>query len=182
MKQIIITIIIAIASAMSAKAQVITSETIKNVYETVTNQSKSDFVFNAERTGNDITTMYIYRKVRSGKDVVTLKPHLKYDYCYAPDGTLSSRVTYRWADALDTWSCAARHDFALDGGKYSSSYSRYNPASNSFDQPVDMMVYLLMPYDSVSHVSSYHRNDATSQFQLVSETIVNSHPMLLAEK
>ena len=59
MKKIIIAIIIAIASAMSSNAQVLTSETIKNVYETVSHQQKSDFVFNAEWTANDITTMYI---------------------------------------------------------------------------------------------------------------------------
>lgn len=62
MKKIIFAIIIAIASALSAHAQVLTSETINNVYEKMTHLPKSDFVFNAEWTDNDITTMYIYKK------------------------------------------------------------------------------------------------------------------------
>ena len=49
-------------AAMSAKAQVLTSKTINNVYEAVNNQTNSDYAFNAEWTGKDITTMYVYKK------------------------------------------------------------------------------------------------------------------------
>ena len=54
-------------AAMSAKAQVLTSKTINNVYEAVTNQTNSDYAFNAEWTGKDITTMYVYKKDSSHK-------------------------------------------------------------------------------------------------------------------
>ena len=101
MKKIIIAIIIAIASAMSSNAQVLTSETIKNVYETVSHQQKSDFVFNAKWTANDIITMYIYKKVSDRNGILMLKPHLKYEYAYAADGTLTSRVAYRQSDSQD---------------------------------------------------------------------------------
>ena len=65
-------------AAMSAKAQVITSETVNHIYsEAVSDKANSDFCFNAERTGNDITTMYVYQKTQDRKGNVTLTPHLK---------------------------------------------------------------------------------------------------------
>ena len=145
MKKIIFAIIIAIASALSAHAQVLTSETINNVYEKMTHQSKSDFVFNAEWTDKDITTMYIYKKSTDINGVLTLKPHLKYEYSYAEDGTLISRVAYRWTDNQNLWVCTGRHEYTLFADTYYAEYSRYNHTTNSFDEPVDKMVYILNP-------------------------------------
>ena len=66
-------------TAMSVKAQVLTSKTINKVYEEVTNKTDGDFAFNAEWTGNDITTMFVYKKDYSRKGMVILKPHRKYE-------------------------------------------------------------------------------------------------------
>lgn len=169
-------------TAMSAKAQVLTSKTVNNVYETVINQTDGDFAFNAERTGNDITSMVVYKKNASSKGIVTLKPHVKYEYTYATDGTLTSRVSYRWNDAQNQWSCTSRHDYNLVFGKYLAQYSRFNHATNSFDEPVDKMVYTLMPDDSVNYVSSYHRDRPTADFKLISEAAVAGLPQLFAIK
>ena len=79
MKKLAFAILMCVA-AMSAKAQVLTSKTVNNVYETVINQNDGDFAFNAERTGSDITTMYVYKKDANHKGIVTLKPHMKYEY------------------------------------------------------------------------------------------------------
>ena len=181
MKKIIIAIIIAIASAMSSNAQVLTSETIKNVYETVSHQQKSDFVFNAEWTANDITTVYIYKKVTDRNGILMLKPHLKYEYAYAADGTLTSRVAYRQSDSQD-WMCTGRHDYTLDNGLYFAEYSRYNRSTNSFDEPVEKMVYMLAPNDGVDYVGCYHRELPTAPYQIVSETAIAHQSLLLAEK
>ena len=181
MKKIIIAIIIAIASAMSSDAQVLTSKTIKNVYETVSNQEKSDFVFNVEWTGNDITTMYIYKKASERNGILMLKPHLKYEYSYAADGTLTSRVAYRHSDSQE-WMCTSRHDYTLDNGLYFAEYSRYNRATNSFDEPVEKMVYMLAPNDGVDYVGSYQREQPDAPYQIVSETAIAHQSLLLAEK
>lgn len=181
MKKIIIAIIIAIASAMSSNAQVLTSETIKNVYETVSHQQKSDFVFNAKWTANDIITMYIYKKVSDRNGILMLKPHLKYEYAYAADGTLTSRVAYRQSDCQD-WMCTGRHDYTLDNGLYFAEYSRYNRSTNSFDEPVEKMVYMLAPNDGVDYVGCYHRELPTAPYQIVSETAIAHQSLLLAEK
>ena len=180
MKKIIIAIIIAIASALSAKAQVLTSKTINNVYEKVSHQDKSDFVFNAEWTGSDITTMYIYKKDCNRNGILMLKPHLKYEYSYAEDGTLTSRVAYRYTDSLD-WMCTGRHDYTLDNGLYFAEYSRYNRATNSFDQPMEKMVYMLAPNDDVDYVGCYQRELPTAPYQIVSETAIAHPTLLLAE-
>ncbi len=179
MKKLVFATMMCIA-AMSAKAQVLTSETVKNVYEVVTNSSDSKFVFNADFTGQDITTMYVYRMNVDCRDMLTLKPHMKYDYTYAADGKVTSKVTYHWDDCMNSWNSTARHDYALADGKYIVEYSRYNPVEKCFDQPVDKMVYSLSPYDN--NVSSYHRNDSSSQFQLISEMQVVDLPVLFAEK
>jgi len=181
MKKLAFAIVMCVA-AMSAKAQVLTSKTVNNVYETVINQTNSDYAFNAERTGNDITSMVVYKKAASHKGIETLKPHRKYEYTYAADGTLASRVTYCWNETQDEWSCTSRHDYNLVFGKYLAEYSRFNHATNSFDQPVDKMVYSLMPDDSVNYVSNYHRDRPTSEFKLVSEAAVAGLPQLFAIK
>lgn len=143
MKKLVLAAMMCVA-AMSTKAQVLTSKTINNVYEAVTNQTNSDYAFNAEWTGKNITTMYVYKKDSSHKGMVTLKPHLKYEYSYAADGTLASRVAYHWTDSQNGWICAARHEYTLDGDKYYAEYSRYNHTTNSFDLPVEKMVYSLL--------------------------------------
>ena len=181
MKKLAFAILMCVA-AMSAKAQVLTSKTVNNIYETVINQNDGDFAFNAERTGSDITTMYVYKKDANRKGIVTLKPHMKYEYSYAADGTLASRVSYRWNDAQNQWACTSRHDYDLVFGKYLAQYSRFNHKTNSFDEPVDKMVYSLMPDDSVNYVSSYHRDQPNADFQLVSEAAVKGLPQLFAVK
>ena len=181
MKKLVFATLMCVA-AMSAKAQVLTSETVNNVYEEMTNKSKSEFAFNAERTGNDITAMYVYKQVKGAKDMVTLKPHRKYEYTYATDGTVASKVTYIWNEEESDWSCAGRHDFTLTYSTYRAEYSRFNDLKKDFDQPLDRMVYSLIPGDSVNYVSCYHRNSPKAQMQLVSETAVTGTSNFLAEK
>ena len=180
MKKVFFSILMCVV-AMSAKAQVLTSETVNNVYEEVTNKTDGDFAFKAEWTGKDITTMYVYKK-NDKKGKVTLKKHAKYEYQYGADGILNSQVIYRWIEGQSNWICAARYDYKLGNGSYSTEYSRYNHADNCFDQPVDKMVYSLIPGNSVNYVSHYHRSQPTARFELVSETSVTAMPMLFAEK
>ena len=180
MKKVFISILMCVA-AMSVKAQVLTSETVNNVYEDVTNKTDGDFAYNAEWAGKEITTMYIYKK-NNRKGNMTLTPHVKYEYSYTADGIMSSKVIYRWIEGQNKWICTARYDYLLDNGTYSTEYSRYNHANNCFDQPVDKMIYTLMSDDSVSYVSHYHRNQPMARFELVSETIVTDMPMLFVVK
>ena len=163
-------------AAMSAKAQVLTSETVKNVYENVSTKADSKFAYNADYTGQDITTMYVYRMRGGHRDLLTLTPLMKHEYTYAADGKLTSKVTYRWDDCMNIWKNTARYDYSLVNDKYSVEYSRYNPTTKCFDQPVDKMVYSLLPYNN--NVSSYHRENPSSQFQLVSEIFIIDQPLL----
>lgn len=181
MKKLVFATLMCVA-AMSTKAQVLTSETVNNVYETVSNQPDSRFVYNVERSGSDITTMYVYKKAADNKGIETLKPQVKYQYTYAPDSTLSSRVAYRWNDSQASWSCTGRLDYSLFPGRYIAEYSRYNLAAGTFDEPVDMMVYTLIPDSTINFVSSYHRDRPTSRFLLISQVEVNDQPTLFAAK
>ena len=181
MKKLVFATLMCVA-AMSAKAQVLTSETVNNVYKEMTNKSKSDYAYNAERTGNDITAMYVYKQVKGAKGDVTLKPHRKYEYKYAADGTVSSKVTYLWNEEENAWNCAARHDYSLTYSTYRAEYSRYNNLKKDFEKPMDRMVYTLIPGDSVNYVSCYHRDHPKAQMQLVSETAVTGTSNFLAKK
>lgn len=181
MKKLVFATMMCIA-AMSANAQVLNTETVKNVYDTVTHQAKGDYAFNAEWSNNNITTMYVYKK-EYGNGLVTLKPHMKYDYTYAADGTLTSRVASRWTDSQYNWALASRHDYNLSNGKYAIEYSRYNHVAESFDQPVEMMVYMMQPDDSVNYISFYQRQSPSADFQLISETFIpDEMPLLFAQK
>ena len=181
MKTLFIATLMCVA-AMSAKAQVLTSETVKNAYEEVANQPKSDFVYNAEFTGNNITTMYVYTRKGGGREMLTLTPSLKYEYSYDVDGKLTNKVTYHWDDCMNCWACTSRHDYILDNGNYTVTYSRFNQQKNSFDEPIEKMIYSLIPFDNVNYVSYYQREDSSSQLQLISETQVTGLPQLFAQK
>lgn len=182
MKKLVIATLMMCVTAMSAKAQVLTSETVNNVYETVIHQTNGKYLFNAEWTGKDLTTMYVYKNVDNRKGMTTLKPHMKYEYAYAADGKLTSRTTFRWNDSLDRWTCASRHDYALVGTKYNAEYSRYNIATDSFDLPVEKMVYSLIPDVDVNYVCCYQLDQKSSDYQLVSETYVTTPSTLIAAK
>ena len=143
MKHLVLAILMCIA-ALGAKAQVLTSETVKNGYETAVNMLESDFCFNADYTGDDITTMYVYQKNVDRKNIL-LTPHRKYDYTYAADGTLTSKVTSQWDGMNYRWNIVSRHDYNLTSDTYSIEYSLYNKKTNSFEQPVDKMNYTLQP-------------------------------------
>ena len=181
MKKFVFATLLCIA-AMSAKAQVINSEAIKNAYESATTQPKSDFAFNADYTDKNLTTMYVYKKDEARQDLLMLTPFKKYEYNYATDGTLTSKVTYQWDSNNSRWACASRHDYTLDDNKYSVAYSLYNAKTNSFDAPNDKMVYTLLPYSDVSSVTCYHRDNSTLPFNIISEIQVVESPVLLAEK
>jgi len=181
MKKLLIAIIIAIASALNTDAQVLTSKTINNVYDKMAYEPNSEFVFNAQHTGDDITTMYVYKKHFDRKGTMTLKSHLKYEYSYAADGTLASRISYRWMDSQNEWVCAGRHDYTLDNGIYYAEYSRYNHVAKRFDEPVDKMVYLLMPFDTINCVSYYHRNKPSAHYHLVSEAFITDTSLIAAK-
>ena len=81
MKKLVFATMMCIAS-MSTNAQVLTSETVNNAYEEVSNKPNGKFFYNAEKSGNNITAMFIY-KLSSNNGVETLKPHMKYEYTYA---------------------------------------------------------------------------------------------------
>lgn len=179
MKKFVFATLMCVA-AMSAKAQVLTSETVNNVYEAVSNKADGDYCYNAERKGKDITTMFVYQKATNSKGDITLKPHLKYEYDYALDGTLKNRVAYRWNECHRDWECTARYDYTLTDNNYFAEFSRYNQKANRFDLPLDRMVYTLK--DSINHVICYHRDRPSASFQLVSETAVKEPFVLLAKK
>lgn len=180
MKHLVLAILMCIA-ALSAKAQVLTSETVKNGYETVVNMPESGYVFNADYTEDDITTMYVYQKTVDRKDIL-LTPHRKYEYTYAADGTLTSKVTSQWDGMNYRWNIVSRHDYTLNNDTYSIEYSHYNKQSDSFEQPVDKMVYSLQPYSDVHNISHYRRQDFSTPYQLISEIQVTEIPLLFAER
>ena len=65
---------------------------------------------------------------------------------------------------------------------YSVEYSYYNNKTNSFEQPVDKMVYSLQPYSDVHNISYYRRQDSSTPYQLISEIQVTEMPLLFAER
>ena len=62
MKKIVFATLMCIAT-MSAKAQILTTETVKHVYEEVSNQSNSDFVYNVDRQDNNISADTAHTKI-----------------------------------------------------------------------------------------------------------------------
>ena len=65
MKKFVFATLMCVA-AMSAKAQVLTSETVNNVYEAVSNKADGDYCYNAERKGKARRSFYHYKALDSG--------------------------------------------------------------------------------------------------------------------
>ena len=161
------------AAAMSAKAQVITSETVNNVYEEVINQTDSRFVFNAERDGNgSITALNVYSEEIMSKGAVSLTPEYRYQYAYNADGMLSSRMKYVWRHG--DWQSAERYDYTLTGDSYNVEYSRWNNEKTRFDQPLGKMTYWLLPNESVASVACYYRHRDHAPMELEWQASVES--------
>ncbi len=179
MKQFVFATLMCIAS-MSAKAQVLTSETVKNGYETVINMPESDFSYNVDYSGDDITTMYVYQKTGDGKNI-QLTPYRKHEYTYATDGTLISKVTSQWDDMNNRWTIASRYDYSLNHDTYSIEYSHYDKKVNSFELPVEKMIYILQPCSDVHNISHYRRQNSSTPYQLISEIQFTEMPLLFAD-
>ena len=95
---------------------------------------------------------------------------------------LTSKVTSQWDDMNNCWTIASRYDYSLDRDTYSIEYSHFNNKANSFEQPVDKMIYTLQPYSDVHYISHYRRQDPSTLYQLISEMQVIEMPLLFAEQ
>ena len=79
------------------------------------------------------SSQFLLKALNDEDIVLKSKGEQLYSYTYAADGTLTSRVTYRWNDEQSSWVCANRYDYTVAGGIYCVEYSRYNHLANRFD-------------------------------------------------
>ena len=184
MKKLVFATLMCVA-AMSAKAQVITSKTVNNVYEEVINQKDGSFVYNAEQDGNgNITVLNVYSEETLRKGGVSLNPVCRYQYAYNADGTLNSCKKYVWRHS--DWQCAGQYDYTLTGDSYQVEYSRWNADKASFDQPFGKMTYQLLPDETVTSIASYYRHHDNTpmelEWQVSVESLSNTPDYYLAKK
>ncbi len=162
--------------ALTSNAQVMTSATVDKVYNTVSQTPDAEFVYNADRDADgNIAEMVVYQEQPQRKGSFTMKPVHRYQYTYAADGMLTSRTKYVWHK--NQWQCAGRHNYSLDGGCYTATYSRWNKKKAQFDMPVGQITYTLLPDASVAHVVCYTRQRSKTDMQLEWQASVESHTM-----
>ena len=154
--------------AIAAEAQVLTSQTVRQLYENAAMQTNvSDdgnylFIYNADFDGDAVKTQYIYRQKRNGKG--RMVPVVRYSYQYGDDGLLLSRITHRWHEG--EWLCMGRHDYRLQDDSYTMEYSRWNVFRGRYDKPCEKTVLALLPDQTVSDVYSYQRRGGSAAYQL----------------
>ena len=142
--------------ALTSNAQVMTSATVDKIFDTVSQASDAEFVYNADRDADGkIATMVVYQEQPQRKGNFTLKPIYRYQYNYAADGMLTSRTKYVWRK--NQWQCAGRHSYSLDAGFYTATYSRWNKKKADFDEPVGKITHTLMPDESIEAHVYLHR-------------------------
>ncbi len=155
MKQLVLFSVMCL-STLFAQAQVMTSETINQVYATVSEENSSEFVYNGDRDQKGrLTVMTVYKKDNAGDGSVELMPVCHYLYDYTTDGLLKSCTNYVWRKS--DWQCTGRHDFTLEGSNYTTAYSRWNKEHADFDPVAEQLVYVLLPDSSICQVSYYQR-------------------------
>lgn len=154
MKQLVLISVMCL-STLFAKAQVMTSETVNNIYASISGDEKAKFAYNGEYDDNGkMMTMTVYQKeyYRNGQE--GLKPVCRYQYEYDKDNLLKNRIKYVWKK--DQWQCIGRHEYTLSTGYYIASYSRWNKKTSDFDAPVEKLVYTLLPDNSICQINYYH--------------------------
>lgn len=159
--------------ALATEAQVITSATVSNAYEKAAMACGGEFAYNAEYNADgDIVAMEVYRKrVRRG-DVVSLRPVCRYQYVYAADGLLSSRVKQVWRS--DKWQPSGKHDYQLSDALYTVEYSCWSSREGGYGQPLSMMTYSLQPDRTVASVACYRRHRGAAAMELEWLAVVDS--------
>ena len=162
--------------ALTSNAQVMTSATVDKIFDTVSQATDAEFVYNADRDADGkIATMVVYQEQRQQKGSFSLKPVYRYQYNYAADGMLTSRTKYVWRK--NQWQCAGRHNYSLDAGFYTAAYSRWNNKKADFDEPVGKITYTLMPDESIASVACYSRQRSNTDLQLDWQAPVESRTM-----
>ena len=153
---------------IAAEAQVLTSQTIRQLYEEATMQTNvSDdgnylFIYNADFDGEAVKTQYVYKQKRSGKG--TAMPVVRYHYQYDDSGLLLSRVTYRWHEG--EWVSTGRHDYTLQGDCYTMEYSRWNAKRGQYDTPREKTVFTLLSNQAVNDIYCYYRSNPKAPYHL----------------
>ena len=174
MKIFLLAMMMCLTSTMTW-AQVLNKQTVSKVYNDAVLGNDCDFAYNAEYDGDAITTLYVYKKKRERCGVVTLTPTHQYRYVYDATGRLLSRTTLRWR--YGEWLTTGRLDFAVGHGTYSVEYSRWNPNSWHFDQPVAKMTYALLGDSLVDQVYCYQRPTGKGNYQLLWQSVVMGLPV-----
>lgn len=161
--------------ALASGAQVMTSVTIDKVYKKLTMASDSGFAYNAAYNDDgDIVAMDVYKKKPLLKGDDRLVPVCRYQYTYASDGLLSSRIKYVWR--RNGWQLSGRHDYTRVDGLYTVTYSRWNRKKANYDQPLGMMAYSLLPDESIYSVAYYHRHRKDAAMELEWQTRIEYQP------
>ncbi len=184
MKQLVVFSVMCL-STLFAKAQVMTSETVNDVYASVIAEDKARFAYNGEFDDNGrMTGMTVYQKdsYRDGQEC--LNPVCQYEYDYTTDGLLKSRVKYVWH--RDQWQCCGRHDYTLEGNIYTAAYSRWDKKSADFAAATEKIVYTLLPDNSTCHISFYqskhHHDTLQLAWQIPVTTATDVTDYLLTQK
>jgi len=163
MKQLVLFSVMCL-STLSTKAQVMTSETVNNVYASVSTEDKGKFAYNGEYDDNGrLTTMTVYKKEVGRNGLVTLKPAFYYEYAYTSDGLLESRVKYVWHK--DEWQRMGRYDYTLTAADYTTTYSRWSNKQDDFTA-AEKMVYTLLPDSTTTYISYYQCKHMGDSLQL----------------
>ena len=170
MKKLVLATMMCLAS-LATEAQVLTSQTINDIYEQLTTDGEKGFVYNADRNATDgrIAALYVYRRTDD-----TLTPLYQYRYDYDACGCLLTRTTLSWRRG--DWRPEGRLSYQLLADSYSVEYSRWNRRHADFDQPVDKMTYMLHAGGQAGFVYSYHRRHAEAPYKLTMQVRVDDVP------
>ena len=161
---------------LTSNAQVMTSATVDKIFDAVSQANDTEFVFNVDRDADgNIATMVVYQELLQRKADFTLKPIYRYQYAYAADSMLTSRIKYEWRK--QQWQCVGRYDYSLASGCYTVTYSRWNKKKAQIDEPVGQITYTLLPNESIACVACYSRQRNKTDLQLEWQLPVESYTM-----
>jgi len=165
MKQLVLFLVMCLSSIF-AKAQVMTSESINQVYASISTDDKSQFAYNGEYDDNGrMTTMTVYKKKIRLNGEEDLYPVCQYQFEYNSDGLLKNRTKYLWRK--DEWRCASRYEYMLSSQLYTITYRPWNKKNAGFDAVAERTEYTLLPDSTICYINYYQRKRNQENLQLV---------------
>ena len=150
-----------------------------SVLNTVSGNNLPEFAYNTTTNGEQVESQTVYT-VENGK---YLHPHLKYNYTYNADGSVSKKEVLKWSEIMQVFEKQYCLNFTHDLQENSIEYAVWDAKTDSYSDIKSKAVYQTRDSGQILNYQSYEWNKKENNWNLATEhTILNGNDGLFANK